>query len=153
MKWSELYIKEIEDPHVKAVLNLMYTGVRYSKRMEQLLKPFGVSHQQFEILKILSDNSVPFFSLREIQLRLINQTSNTTRLVEKLKLKGFIHTQVSENNRSRLDISISSKGTELLKEIEVPLLALSKQLKATFSEIDADELSRILPKIQDMLDE
>lgn len=151
MKWRELFINEIEDIHLKAVLSMLYTGVQYEKRLESMLRPFNISHQQFEVLKILELNSPDVCSLKYIQNRLINQTANTTRLVEKLRLKSLIKTSPSKENRSRLDISITPSGMKLLKEIEIPLSQFRAGLRQTMSETEAKTLSSILPKIQDFL--
>ncbi|PKH51789.1 MarR family transcriptional regulator [Tenacibaculum sp. Bg11-29] len=153
MKWSELYIKDIKNLQLKAILNVVYTGFRYEKRIKELLTPMGISHQQFEVLKILEEFPSKPFSLKEIQMQLLNQTSNATRLVEKLRLKELLQTSPSKENKSKLDIMITKKGLDLLKKTEHPVKLMMAEIKENLSDDEANEISRVLTKVQDSLDE
>ncbi len=85
--------------------------------------------------------------LAEITSRMIDKSSNATRLVEKLRQKGFVKREICENNRRQVDIFITPKGLEVLTKIDknpdALLLALKKLSKA-----DAQELNRVLDKLR-----
>ncbi|WP_412986216.1 MarR family winged helix-turn-helix transcriptional regulator [Pontimicrobium sp. IMCC45349] len=152
MKWKDLYIKNIENPQQKAILNVMYTGVRFEKYTNNLLKEIGLSSQQYDLLKVLLEFPDKGMSLKEIQMRLINQTSNATRLVEKLRLKGLLKTKPSKENRSKLEIRITQKGIDLIENFKPTFDEIIGLISDAMSEREAKEVSRVLTMIQDALD-
>ena len=127
-----------------AILEILKSGYWYDKKVQAVLRPFGISHEQFNVLRILEHNHPKSFSLKEIQSRLMNQTANTTRLVEKLKQKDLVNSFYSKTNRRMLEISISKKGRVLLKRINKPLYDLASQVDSVLSNKDAELLIKIL---------
>ncbi|HTE34560.1 MAG TPA: MarR family transcriptional regulator, partial [Chryseolinea sp.] len=85
--------------------------------------------------------------LAEITCRMIDKSSNATRLVEKLRQKDLLKREICENNRRQVDISITEKGLELLKTIDTEALTWLKSLKV-ISKSEAEELNRILDKLR-----
>lgn len=102
----------------RAITNVYFTGYWLSDKLSEVLKPFGVSEQQFNVLKVLRDQKCNGSNLCDIQESMMHKTSNATRLVEKLRLKGLVTRQTCESNRRRVDIKITDKGIKLLGEIE-----------------------------------
>jgi len=127
-----------------AILEILKSGYWYDKKVQAVLRPFGISHEQFNVLRILEHNHPRLFSLKEIQSRLMNQTANTTRLVEKLKQKDLVNSTYSKTNRRMLEISISKKGRVLLKRINKPLFDLASRVDSFLSNKDAELLIKIL---------
>ena len=134
--------------HLIAILEVLKTGYWYDKKVQSELKPFGISHEQFNVLQILHHHHPRHFSLKEIQSRLMNKTPNTTRLVEKLRQKGYIESAYSTTNRRTLQISITDAGRELLKKIKKPLSALGAKINMALSEEEAQELTYLLRKFR-----
>jgi len=126
------------------VLEILKSGYWYDKNVRTVLMPFGISHEQFNVLRILEHHYPRKFSLKELQARLMNQTANTTRLVEKLKQKGLITSEYSRTDRRLLQIGITEAGLEVLSEIQEPLFKLSEQVNKNLSEEDRTSLIRIL---------
>ena len=89
--------QNIDKTKLIAILEILKSGYWYDKKVQTVLRPFGISHEQFNVLRILEHNHPRSFSLKEIQSRLMNQTANTTRLVEKLKLKKLVNSSYSKN--------------------------------------------------------
>lgn len=149
----DLYSKPVdsnksENPQILAVLEILKSGYMYDKKVQNVLKPFGISHEQFNVLRILEHNHPRLFSLKEIQSRLMNQTANTTRLVEKIKVKGLVNSSYSKTNRRKLEIGLTSNGLRLLKQIKGPLFELGKQVEHVLSDQDAQKLVKILRKFR-----
>ena len=151
-KWSELCLTEIEDGHVKAILELQYANYQYVKWVEQVLKPYNISNEQFNVLKVLAADYPRLFSLKDVQQRLPNQTKNTTRLVEKLKQKGWVSSQINPDNKRQLQITITAEGLKLIKDIDVPFGAFIGNLKSCFTAEEAQQLSQLLAKFYAMQD-
>jgi len=139
---------EENDRKLAALLELLKGGFWYDKALQQVLKPFGISHEQFNVLRILEHNQDRKFSLKEIQSRIMNRTANTTRLVEKLKTKGLISSKYCEHNRRKLEITITEKGLELLSELRDPLFSMIRNVKARISEQEAESLIQIIRKVR-----
>ena len=136
--------------HLLAILEILKSGYWYDKRVLTALKPFGISHEQYNVLRILEHNFPREYSLNEIQQRLMNKTSNTTRLVEKLRLKGYVISSYSETNRRMLQIGITQQGLDLMEKIYGPIMDLGNQVSTVLKEKDAESLIRILRKFRSL---
>jgi len=130
--------------HLLAVLEIMKSGYWYDKKVQEILKPFGISHEQYNVLRILEHHHTRKFSLKEIQNRLMNKTANTTRLVEKLRVKDYVTSAYAETNRRTLQIELTGSGLKLLKQIRIPIMELGKQVNTVLNEKDAERLTKIL---------
>jgi len=85
--------------------------------------------------------------LADITNRMIDKSSNCTRLVEKLRQKGLVVREICENNRRQVDIGITDKGLALLKKIDAEGSAWFETLK-NITKAEATELNRILDKLR-----
>jgi MarR family 2-MHQ and catechol resistance regulon transcriptional repressor len=140
--------KETPNVHLLAVLEILKSGYWYDKKVQEVLKPFGISHEQYNVLRILEHHHPRKFSLKEIQNRLMNKTANTTRLVEKLRVKGYVTSAYTETNRRTLRIGITKSGLNLQKRISSPIMELGKQVSNVLDEKDAERLAKILRKFR-----
>lgn len=85
--------------------------------------------------------------LADITSRMLDKNSNATRLVEKLRQKNFVKREICESNRRQVDISITEKGLEILRNIDREESGWFEKLKA-ISKQEASELNRILDKLR-----
>lgn len=85
--------------------------------------------------------------LAEITNRMIDKSSNATRLVEKLRQKGLVKREVCEMNRRQVDISITDKGLTLMKSIDAEEHKWIETLK-NISKSEAAELNKLLDKLR-----
>ena len=102
----------------KTVLNIMYTQNVIAERFNELIKPFDLSQEQFNVLRILRGQNGRPANMCVIQERMIAKTSNTTRLVDKLLLKELVTRGVCAENRRKMEILITPKGLTLLEELD-----------------------------------
>lgn len=131
----------------KAAINILYTGSWLYNINAGYLKKFGITPEQFNVLRILRGSFPKPMMLAEITERMIDKSSNCTRLVEKLKQKGFVNRVTCENNRRQVDISITDKGQQLLKKIDASQPTWLEIL-GKISKAEAKELNRILDKLR-----
>ena len=131
----------------KAILNILITADRISSATNATLKPFGVSKEQFNVLRILRGQHPKPSTLQLISERMISKSSNATRLVEKLRMKGLVQRHQCAANRRKVDILITQQGLDLLDAIE-PHLQPSGEWGGKITEEEAQELSRILDKLR-----
>ncbi|MDX5339154.1 MAG: MarR family transcriptional regulator [Cyclobacteriaceae bacterium] len=110
--------KEFKDPFNKVVVNLLYTHSYLVTSQNGLLKPFGISPEQYNVLRILRGQNGEPTTVSSIQDRMLNKMSNASRLVEKLKIKGLVERTECPSDRRQVDIVITEKGLELLNRLQ-----------------------------------
>ncbi|GAA4302554.1 MarR family winged helix-turn-helix transcriptional regulator [Compostibacter hankyongensis] len=139
--------KAFESEQQKASLNVMYTGNWLNAQTNRLLKPFGLSHQQLNVLRILR-GAGSGTNLCEIQERMLDRMSNSTRLVEKLRLKGLVTRDACPENRRKVDIRITQKGLELLGGIDGAIRQMHEGMCTRISAKEAAQLNALLEKMR-----
>jgi DNA-binding MarR family transcriptional regulator len=110
----------------KALLNVMFTQNVIADKFNELLKPFDLSAEQFNVLRILRGQKGKAVNMCTIQERMIAKTSNTTRLVDKLLAKELVLREICPQNRRKMEITITTKGMELLHRLD-PLVEMHEQ--------------------------
>lgn len=105
-------------PQVEAALNIIFTANQLQEISRDQLKPYNLSGEQYNVLRILRGKHPEAYSLNEIRDRMLNRWSNASRLVDKLKKKKYVTRQLLESNRRKVEIRITEKGMNLLDELE-----------------------------------
>jgi len=126
----------------------MLTANLLTERVNTVLKPYGISEQQYNVLRVLEGQRENPINLRSIQERMIYKMSNTTRLVEKLKQKGLVERVICEDNRRMVEITITNEGIELLKYL-APIMKV--HITSSFENLnvkEAEKLTALLEKIR-----
>jgi len=131
----------------KVAVNILFTGSWLHQMNSSRLKQFGITPEQFNVLRILRGSHPQKMMLADITCRMIDRSSNATRLVEKLRQKGLVKREICENNRRQVDISITDKGLTILKKIDLAEADWIGQLR-NISKAEAIELNRILDKLR-----
>ncbi len=144
---EEIKQQQFRDPFYKAVLNIRVTESWLSTRMNQMLKPFGISQEQYNVLRILKGQFPKPSSLLLITERMVNRMSNATRLVEKLRQGGYVTRKECPGNRRKVDILITEKGLELLEQIKPEVEATMDKMK-NLNQEEADLLNTLLDKFR-----
>ncbi len=102
----------------KIILNIMYTQNILAEKFNELLKPYDISGEQYNVLRILRGQKGNPANMCVIQERMLAKTSNTTRLVDKLLLKKLVNREVCPDNRRKIEVTITQKGLDVLKELD-----------------------------------
>jgi DNA-binding MarR family transcriptional regulator len=131
----------------KAAINILFTSSWLYNINATRLKQFDITPEQFNVLCILRGSHPKALMLADITCRMIDKSSNATRLVEKLRQKGFLKREICESNRRQVDISITDKGLNVLKKIDAEEAEFLSTLK-NISKSEAQELNRILDKLR-----
>jgi DNA-binding MarR family transcriptional regulator len=132
----------------KAVLNILLTASWLGCRQQRFFKEHDLSPQQYNVLRILRGQKGKALSVNGIQDRMLDKSSNASRLVDKLQEKKLVERIICKADRRQVDIMITKKGLELLGIIDEELEGEEK----TFGEItgkEASELNRILDKLRE----
>lgn len=132
-----------------AVLNIVYTEKLLSDRISALLKPFDLSTEQFNVLRILRGQKGSPASMNLIQERMLAKTSNTTRLVDKLLGKELVERKLCPDNRRMVEVTITASGLELLGKAEKGIEAFENSFAQTLPAQDLILLNRLLELFRD----
>ncbi|HRK53633.1 MAG TPA: MarR family transcriptional regulator [Cyclobacteriaceae bacterium] len=133
--------------HQKVMVNILYTSSWLNNRNAAYFKKFNISPEQFNVLRILRGSHPNPMRLADIAERMIEKSSNCTRLVEKLRLKELVDRQLCESNRRQVDISITTKGLKTLSDIDEEYDQWLS-IQNSISKAEAIELNRILDKLR-----
>lgn len=131
---------------LKADINLYYTAAHLNNRKNLVLKPFNLSIQQFNILRILRGQKGNPISMKEISNRMIDKMSNASRLVEKLRAKELVERKSCPNDRRAVEVVITGRGLETL---EAASLALERGVMEYMKQLGDHEAK----KLNDLLDQ
>jgi len=131
----------------KAAVNVLFTASWLYNTNSSRLKPHAITPEQYNVLRILRGSHPKALMLADVTCRMIDKSSNATRLVEKLRQKGLLKREICESNRRQVDISITEKGLAVLKKIDVEAETWIESLKI-ISKPEAQELNRLLDKLR-----
>jgi DNA-binding MarR family transcriptional regulator len=141
--------KPFKSEYHKAHINVLYTASWIGQYAAQTLKPFKISWQQFNILRILKGKHPEPATIKELSERMIDKASNASRLVDKLRLKGLVDRTYCAEDRRRVHITLTNAGMTLLIEASKQMEHKLQNMMEEISEEEAFELNRILDKMRD----
>ena len=129
---------------VKAMLNIIYTANWITSCQNEFFKDFGISPQQYNILRILK-GAGKSIKVQTIKDRMIERSPNATRLMDKLCAKNYIERLTSEHDRRVVKIAITKQGLNLLEAIPNNL---NEALLKNLNEKEGEQLSDLLDKMR-----
>jgi DNA-binding MarR family transcriptional regulator len=144
---DEIKQKKFRSPYHKALVNLIYTCNWVESQQQAYFKEFGITGQQFNILRILKGQHPKGISSSEIKSRMLDRNSDVSRLLDRLIAKALVKKVTCPDDKRATDVYITQTGLALLKEIGKsedqtnPLNALSEE--------EAQKLSDLLDKCRD----
>ncbi len=138
---------KFESEFHKVAVNILFTSSWLYHMNSLRMKPHGITPEQYNVLRILRGSHPRALMLADITCRMIDKSSNATRLVEKLRQKSLVKRDICENNRRQVDIVITPKGLDVLSRIDKESEAWVGMLK-NISRTEAQELNRILDKLR-----
>lgn len=115
---NDIQQRKFASEYQKLTVNILYTSSWLRLRTLKMLKPYGISPEQFNILRILRGQYPKAATVNLLIERMIDKTSNASRIVEKLRTKGLVDRKTSKVDRRVADVIITQKGLDLLKQIE-----------------------------------
>ncbi len=143
----EIQQKQFKNEYIKAHINILFTASWINGHVNQFLKPFDLSLQQFNILRILRGTAPHPTSVKELTNRMIDKMSNASRLVEKLRLKGMVDRKTSEADGRRVDVTITELGLQRLADASD---IVEKQLEEVLQSISLEKLIELNNILDDL---
>jgi DNA-binding MarR family transcriptional regulator len=147
MKIEEIIKSNIAlDNDKKVILNILYTQNVIADKFNEVLKPHDLSSEQYNVLRILRGQKGSPANMCVIQERMIAKNSNTTRLIDKLLLKELVTREVCPENRRKIEIQITTKGLNLLLELDSKVIDHERYFAKNLSQNELEQLNLLLEK-------
>lgn len=134
------------DDAKKVILNIMYTQNVISDKFNEIMKPYDLSGEQYNVLRILRGQKGNPANMCIIQERMIAKNSNTTRLIDKLLLKDFVTREVCPDNRRKIEVLITQKGLDVLTELDPKVKEHEQIFAANLTQNELEQLNALLEK-------
>lgn len=132
----------------KTLLNLSITNQILTEDFNEVLKPYDLSNEQFNVLRILRGQENQILNMQSIQERMVAKTSNTTRLVDKLLLKDMVTRDVCSSNRRKVEIKLTGKGFDVLRELDPKIELYDAALSSKLNDAELQLLNNLLDKLR-----
>jgi DNA-binding MarR family transcriptional regulator len=146
---NEILKTNVELPISRAsVLNVFHTSNWMKDDLLLKLKPFDLSLEQFNVLRILRGQKGTAINLQDIQERMVSKMSNTTRLVDKLIKKRFVKRTICKSNRRKVEISITDLGLDTLKTIDPIIDNTEQNITKNLTHEELIHLNKLLIKLK-----
>ena len=130
----------------KVILNFTYSQNVIGDKLHEILKPYEISREQYNVLRILRGQKGCPANMCIIQERMLAKNSNTTRLIDKLLLKKYVTREVCPDNRRKIEVLITQKGLDILTELD-PIVTEHENLFANnLTQEELEQLNNLLEK-------
>jgi len=139
--------RSFSTPREKAVVNLLYTYGWLFNKEKDYFKQFGLTPQQYNVLRILKGQHPKSVSTCDIKERMLDRNSDASRLVDRMFIAGLVERTISEFDKRKVDIKISQHGLFLLQEIMESRQEID-HISHGLSEEEAVTLSLLLDKLR-----
>ena len=138
---------EFRSQEHKLMVNLIYTVSRLLDEISEVTQRYGITRQQYNVLRILRGQSPGAASLNLVRERMLDKMSDCSRLVDRLESKGLISKSECARDKRSVDITITEQGLALLDTMESDVVCVEKALNR-LSEPEKAEFNRLLDLIR-----
>lgn len=146
---EEIQQRVFKTEYHKLNINILFTSAWLNQLTALYLKPYNISWQQFNILRILKGRHPEPATIKVLAERMIDKMSNASRLVEKLRQKGYVKRSECKHDRRRVDIVLTDLGIEVVEQASEQLEAAMVERMSSISEEEAAITNNILDKLRD----
>ena len=144
---EEIKQKSFKNEFHKVAVNIKFTSNWLESYHTRILKPYGISSQQFNVLRILKGQYPKPSSLILIRERMLDKESNASRLIDKLEKIGYVRRVQCPKDRRQVDITITESGIGFLDEVNPRMEALTPDTISLTTE-EARALNALLDKLR-----
>ena len=129
------------------VVGLLKASSKAEDLLAKVLKPYEISLQQFNVLRILRGRKEKPANLSTIQKRMVHKNSNTSRLIDKLIEKLLVERKTCEENRRKIELIITPKGKSILSELDLVIEIAETEILKPLDLEEQKSLRKLLNKI------
>lgn len=132
----------------KLTLNFIYTYNNFKEDQKNFFKPFDITPQQYNVLRILRGAYPKPYTTSQVRDRMLDKMSDASRIVERLVKKGLVNRTTTKSDKRLVDVIISDNGLDLLKSIDRPLDHEMSNTFARFTEEEREVFTILLDKMR-----
>jgi DNA-binding MarR family transcriptional regulator len=144
---ADIQQQSFRNEYQKAILNILYTQNYLVSRMTEVFKKYDITRQQYNVLRILRGQFPDPASINLIKERMLEKMSDSSRIVERLRIKGLIAREDGKSDKRAAEISITPSGLELLRKMQPEVEEIEGVLTGLTPE-EAKELNTLLDKVR-----
>lgn len=131
----------------EVIIKLIRMNCAINEQLMLTIKPFGISVQQFNVLRILRGQKGVAANLFTVQEKMVNKMSNTTRIIDKLIDKSFVKRIICKENRRKIELFITEEGLNFLKQVDPVIDQIEEKMTDHLSEKEKQEILILLNKL------
>lgn len=144
---KEIQATKFENIFHQSLVNIIYTYHWNIHHVKEILKPFDITTQQFNVLRILRGQYPSPATVNLIKSRILDKMSDTSRIVDRLIQKGYVEKTTNNYDKRAVDVMISDSGLTLLKKIDKGI-DLSSFIAPNLTPEEAQQLNFLLDKMR-----
>tara|TARA_R110002124_G_scaffold232312_3_gene397415 strand:- start:499 stop:954 length:456 start_codon:yes stop_codon:yes gene_type:complete len=144
---NDIKQKVFRSPYQKLAINLVYTSNWLLYNQLEVFRAYDLTLQQYNVLRILRGQKATPIRVSDIADRMMDKSSNTSRLVDKLLLKQYAERTLCPNDRRAVDVVITDAGLKVLEAIDPAVIEWENSLDVITPE-EAEQISRLLDKLR-----
>lgn len=142
-----IHQKEFANERERAIINILYTSSWLTYIQMGVFKKYDISMQQYNVLRILKGQYPNPATVNTLIERMIDKSSNASRIVEKLRSKGLVERSECPKDRRQVDVVLTQKGIDLLDDCTTEVYAIHAETDK-LNEAENKELNRLLNKLR-----
>ncbi len=144
---QDIHQQKFANVHHKAMVNLLFTYGWVIEKIKDFLSKEDITHQQFNILRILRGSHPTPLSTLQIRERMLDKMSDTSRIVDRLVAKDLVQKNTCSKDKRLVDVTITEKGQKLLKALDNSSNHV-EEIMGALSEKEATQLTALLDKLR-----
>ena len=144
---DEIKQEKFRNGYHKLAVNILYTYGWLLRNQNKLFEKFGITGQQFNILRILRGQYPNHATVNMLKERMLDKMSDASRLVERLRIKGWVERTMGDNDRRCAKVIITDSGLKLLEEID-KFNEFSDKMLSNLNEEETHKLNELLDKLR-----
>jgi DNA-binding MarR family transcriptional regulator len=142
--------RPFDSPEEEAALSVVRTSDQLEHRSARLLREYGLTSSQYNVLRILRGEGKPL-PILEIASRTITVVPGITGLIDRLEQAGFVNRLRCEKDRRVIYVALTDQGLATLAALDEPLIALHRKLLGHLTQAELKEVIRLLEKMREKL--
>lgn len=140
-------------PAEETFLNIQRTANWLMHGVEETLRPFGLTHPQYNVLRILSGAGADGLPCGEVGARLVTREPDVTRLLNRMETRGYIRRGRSTEDRRIIRAYLAPAGAELLWSLEKPVRDATRGALAPLGTAKLEQLTALLEEVRIQIEE
>ncbi len=144
---DEIASKKFKSEFQKAIINIFFTNGWLNNQLKKELDKFGITQQQYNILRILRGQHPKPSTVNLLKERMIDRMSDTSRIIDRLVQKELVTRGQCDSDRRAVDVLISEQGLQLLSLLDMDEI-VKNLIDKNIDEEEAKTLNYLLDKMR-----